>query len=109
MFFVLTKGMSLIGPRPERPAFCEEFEKRIHGWHYRTMVTPGLSGLAQVTGGYDLLPKKKVVLDLWGVHHDIARRLARRTCLFVYNPSNFVLASGHDVLRGVADCAVPFR
>ena len=31
--------MSLIGPRLERPAFCEEFEKRIHGWHYRTMVT----------------------------------------------------------------------
>ena len=57
--------MTLIGPRPERPAFCVEFEKRIHGWHYRTMVTPGLSGLAQVTGGYDLLPKEKVVLDLW--------------------------------------------
>ena len=56
--------MSLIGPRPERPAFCAEFEKRIHGWHYRTVVTPGLSGLAQVTGGYDLLPKEKVVLDL---------------------------------------------
>lgn len=63
-FFVLTKGMTLIGPRPERPAFCDEFEKRIHGWHYRTMVTPGLSGLAQVTGGYDLLPKEKVQLDL---------------------------------------------
>ena len=64
-FWNVVKGdMSLIGPRPERPAFCAEFEKRIHGWHYRTMVTPGLSGLAQVTGGYDLLPKEKVVLDL---------------------------------------------
>lgn len=64
---VLSGDMSLIGPRPERPAFCAEFEKRIHGWHYRTMVTPGLSGLAQVTGGYDLLPKEKVVLDLWKI------------------------------------------
>ena len=64
-FWNIVKGdMSLIGPRPERPAFCEEFEKRIHGWHYRTCVRPGLSGLAQVTGGYDLLPKEKVVLDL---------------------------------------------
>ena len=54
--------MSVVGPRPERPAFCAEFEKRIHGWHYRTMIAPGLSGLAQVTGGYDLLPKEKVVL-----------------------------------------------
>lgn len=56
--------MALIGPRPERPAFCAEFEKRIHGWSYRTLVKPGLSGLAQVRGGYDLLPKEKVVLDL---------------------------------------------
>lgn len=51
--------MSLIGPRPERPAFCAEFEKRIHGWRYRTYVKPGLSGLAQVSGGYDLLPREK--------------------------------------------------
>lgn len=64
-FWNIVKGdMSLIGPRPERPAFCQEFEKRIHGWDYRTLVRPGLSGLAQVTGGYDLLPKEKVVLDL---------------------------------------------
>lgn len=61
---VVTGKMSLIGPRPERPAFCEEFEKRIHGWRYRTKVRPGLSGLAQVSGGYDLLPREKVVLDL---------------------------------------------
>lgn len=78
-FFVLTKGMSLIGPRPERPAFCAEFEKRIHGWHYRTMVTPGLSDLAQVTGGYDLLPKEKVVLDLWK-QESLSRRLRPCTC-----------------------------
>lgn len=69
-FWNVFKGdMSLIGPRPERPAFCAEFEKRIHGWHYRTMVTPGLSGLAQVMGGYDLLPKEKVVLDLEYIEH----------------------------------------
>ena len=64
-FWNVFKGdMSLIGPRPERPAFCKEFEKRIHGWHYRTMVRPGISGLAQVTGGYDLLPREKVLFDL---------------------------------------------
>lgn len=69
-FWNIVKGdMSLIGPRPERPAFCLEFEKRIHGWNYRTLVQPGLSGLAQVTGGYDLLPKEKVVLDLEYIEH----------------------------------------
>lgn len=61
---VVRGDMSLIGPRPERPAFCEAFEERIHGWRYRTKVRPGLSGLAQVSGGYDLLPAEKVVLDL---------------------------------------------
>ena len=69
-FWNIVKGdMSLIGPRPERPAFCKEFEKRIHGWNYRTSVRPGLSGLAQVMGGYNLLPKEKVVLDLEYIEH----------------------------------------
>ncbi|WP_165054380.1 MULTISPECIES: sugar transferase [unclassified Adlercreutzia] len=61
---VVRGDMSLIGPRPERPAFCEAFEERIVGWHYRTKVRPGLSGLAQVSGGYDLLPAEKVLYDM---------------------------------------------
>lgn len=64
-FWNVFKGdMSLVGPRPERGVFCEEFEKRIHGWRYRTKVRPGITGLAQVTGGYDLLPREKVLLDM---------------------------------------------
>ena len=64
-FWNVIKGdMSLIGPRPERPAFAEEFEKRIVGFNQRALVRPGLSGLAQVTGGYELLPKNKVMYDL---------------------------------------------
>lgn len=63
-FWNVVRGdMSLIGPRPERPAFCDAFEDRIQGWHWRTKVRPGLSGLAQVNGGYDLLPAEKVVFD----------------------------------------------
>ena len=66
----IVKGnMSLVGPRPERPVFCQEFEKRIHGWSYRTHVTPGLTGLAQVMGGYELLPREKVKLDLAYIRH----------------------------------------
>lgn len=57
--------MSLIGPRPERPAFHKEFCKRIDGWDQRLLVKPGISGLAQVTGGYELLPKEKAVFDIW--------------------------------------------
>lgn len=70
--------MALIGPRPERPAFCAEFEKRIHGWNYRTLVKPGLSDGAQVRGDYDPLPKEKVALDLWRVGYP-SLRIARVT------------------------------
>lgn len=64
-FWNVVKGdMSLVGPRPERPAFSDEFEKRIHGWGHRTKVRPGISGLAQVMGGYDLLPREKIIFDL---------------------------------------------
>lgn len=69
-FWNVVKGdMSLIGPRPERPAFAEEFEKRIVGFNQRTLVRPGVSGLAQITGGYELLPKSKVLYDLEYIKH----------------------------------------
>ena len=61
---VIRNDMSIVGPRPERPVFCEAFEKKIHGWNYRILVRPGMSGLAQVVGGYEMLPNEKVALDL---------------------------------------------
>ena len=48
--------MSLIGPRPEREQFAVEFEKYIHGFSERLKVKPGITGWAQVNGGYDLKP-----------------------------------------------------
>ena len=64
-FWNVVRGdMSLIGPRPERPAFNEVFEERIDGWSQRLEVRPGITGLAQVSGGYDLLPKEKALLDI---------------------------------------------
>lgn len=64
-FWNVVKGdMSLIGPRPERAVFYEEFERYIHGFSQRLLVKPGISGLAQVNGGYKLLPEEKVIYDL---------------------------------------------
>ncbi|WP_370646065.1 sugar transferase [Sporolactobacillus sp. STSJ-5] len=64
-FLSVVKGdMSLIGPRPERPMFTEEFDREIPGFKNRLLVKPGLTGLAQVSGGYDLSPKEKLVYDL---------------------------------------------
>ena len=56
--------MSIVGPRPERPFFYDEFETYIHGFRNRLAVQPGLTGLAQVNGGYDLEPEEKIVYDM---------------------------------------------
>ncbi len=61
---ILMGQMSLVGPRPERACFYEEFETYIHGFSNRMAVTPGLTGLAQVSGGYDLPPEQKIIYDM---------------------------------------------
>ena len=61
---ILVGDMSLIGPRPERECFYIEFEKYIHGFSQRLKVKPGLSGLAQVKGGYYLKPEDKIIYDV---------------------------------------------
>ena len=64
LFCCLIGTMSLVGPRPERECFYLEFEKYIHGFNQRLKVKPGLTGLAQVNGGYDLKPQEKIVYDI---------------------------------------------
>ena len=61
---ILIGDMSFVGPRPERAYFYREFEKYIHGFRYRLLVVPGLTGLAQVNGGYDLKPEEKILYDM---------------------------------------------
>lgn len=61
---ILKGDMSIVGPRPERACFYNEFETYIHGFHYRLLVKPGLTGLAQVNGGYDLKPEEKIIYDI---------------------------------------------
>ena len=56
--------MSLVGPRPERPEFVAEFQQTIPGYAERLQVKPGLTGLAQVNGGYHTTPEYKLKYDL---------------------------------------------
>lgn len=60
---VLKGEMSLIGPRPERPIFTEQFNQEIPGFIDRLKVQPGITGWAQVNGGYDITAKEKLELD----------------------------------------------
>ncbi len=61
---ILKGNMSFVGPRPERRYFYNKFEKYIPGFKNRLMVKPGLTGLAQVNGGYDLSPEEKIIFDM---------------------------------------------
>lgn len=56
--------LSLIGPRPEREIFYHKFEEHVHGFRERLKVKPGITGWAQVNGGYNLRPEEKVQYDI---------------------------------------------
>ncbi|PDY45273.1 sugar transferase [Bacillus pseudomycoides] len=66
---VLKGEMSLIGPRPEREYFYKRFDKSLPNFKHRLLVTPGITGLAQVNGGYDLTPEEKLAFDLYYIQH----------------------------------------
>jgi lipopolysaccharide/colanic/teichoic acid biosynthesis glycosyltransferase len=64
VFNILKGDMSVVGPRPEIKYFYEEFETYIKGFKQRLLVKPGLTGWAQVNGGYDLKPEEKIFFDV---------------------------------------------
>lgn len=80
-FWNVLKGeMSIVGPRPERPAFVQRLRDEIEGYPLRQKVPPGITGWAQVNRppdrsvedvrekvGFDLeyLDRRSVWFDLW--------------------------------------------
>ena len=69
---VLRGEMSLVGPRPERPVFCEILEKEIPLYAQRHSMRPGITGWAQVKYQYGASveeAKTKLEYDLFYIKH----------------------------------------
>lgn len=69
---ILRGEMSLVGPRPEVPYFCDLLEKEIPFFNQRHVVRPGLTGWAQVKYQYGASleeAKAKFEFDLFYIKH----------------------------------------
>lgn len=73
---VLAGDLSFIGPRPELPKIAEVYEREIPQYHMRHLITPGLSGWAQINdadppkGGADVpRTRRKISYDLYYLKH----------------------------------------
>lgn len=69
LFNILKGDMSIVGPRPERPIFTYQFNEEIPGFINRLRVKPGLTGWAQVNGGYEMTPRQKLEADLYYIEN----------------------------------------
>ena len=67
---VLKGEMSIIGPRPERPAFVHEFKHRIPQYMVRHRVKAGITGWAQVHGWRgNTSIRKRIQYDLYYIEN----------------------------------------
>jgi lipopolysaccharide/colanic/teichoic acid biosynthesis glycosyltransferase len=64
LYNVLTGDMSLVGPRPIRPAFFAELCQEIPQYWQRLVVRPGLTGLAQLRMTREMTWAEKLAHDL---------------------------------------------
>ena len=80
LFNVLRGEMSIVGPRPERPVFVQQFESQYPRYAERHLVPPGITGWSQVYGkrvlGFDDVPEKLrgdlFYVENWSLFMDIA-------------------------------------
>ena len=74
-FFNVLKGdMSVVGPRPERPYFVDQFKKDVPKYMVKHQVRPGITGWAQIHGcrGDTSIKKRIEYVENWHMGLDLA-------------------------------------
>src|SRR5262249_23918944 len=67
---VLRGDMSIVGPRPERPFFVEQFKHRIPQYMLRHKVKAGITGWAQVNCWRgNTAPEKRIEDELYDIEN----------------------------------------
>lgn len=67
---VLKGDMSIVGPRPERTVFVDQFKHEIPGYMQKHMVKAGITGWAQISGWRgDTDLTKRIECDLWYIEN----------------------------------------
>ena len=95
---ILKGNMSIVGPRPERPFFVEQFEAEIPEYALRMKTKAGLTGMAQVWGKYNTTAAEKLRYDLiylnqYSFLQDILIILQTIKILFLKNSTEGVSSS----------------
>jgi len=69
-FNVLFGSMSVVGPRPERPFFVEQFKVEIPKYMVKHQIKPGITGWAQVNGWRgDTSIEKRIECDIYYIEN----------------------------------------
>lgn len=67
---VLKGDMSIVGPRPERTVFVDQFKHEIPGYMQKHMVKAGITGWAQINGWRgDTDLQRRIECDLWYIEN----------------------------------------
>jgi exopolysaccharide biosynthesis polyprenyl glycosylphosphotransferase len=90
---VLSGEMSLVGPRPERPALISDLVEEIPDYVQRHRVKAGMTGYAQMRGlrGADTSMQERILCDLYYIEHwslGLDLRIMLRTVLGIFREPN---------------------